>query len=251
VAAKPVFLYGFHAVLAAAEVHPERLLEVWVERGRHDARTAALLERLASAGVRVQRAEAAALERKAGSAHHQGVVARYRPPPPLGLGDLDGLAAPREDTPALFLALDGVTDPHNLGACMRTAHAAGARAVVVPKDRAAPLTPAARKAASGAAERLPLVVVPNLGQALERLKRLELWVWGLAGEGTQVLYDAPLSRPCTLVLGAEGRGLRRIVRQHCDGLLRIPMAPGAESLNVSVAAGVALFEAVRQRRKAR
>ncbi len=248
--ARPILLHGFHPVLAAAEVHPERLLEVWVERGRQDARMAALLGRLAKAGVRVQRADSAALDRKTGGAPHQGVVARYRPPPPLGLADLDRLAASGGNSPALFLALDGVTDPQNLGACIRTAHAAGARAVLLPKDRSAPLSPAARKAASGAAERLALVVIPNLGQALERLKRAAVWAWGLAGEAERVLYEAPLHRPCVLVLGAEGRGLRRGIRGHCDGLLRIPMAPGAESLNVSVAAGVALFEAARQRRAA-
>jgi len=244
---KTQFLYGFHPVRAALDAHPERILEAWVDPTRTDSRMAELGRRLQEAGIPVHPASARALERKAGTPQHQGVVVRYRPPPPAGLNDLDGLAGESDGAPALFLALDGVTDPHNLGACMRSAHAAGARAVIVPRPRSAPLTPAARKVASGAAERLPLVVVPNLTQALERLKGGGLWVWGLAAEGAMRLYEAPLTRPCVLVLGAEGRGLRSGVRKRCDGLLRIPMAAGAESLNVSVAAGVALFEAVRQR----
>ncbi|MEJ2480528.1 MAG: 23S rRNA (guanosine(2251)-2'-O)-methyltransferase RlmB [Acidihalobacter sp.] len=239
-------VHGINAVESVLKNDPERVLTLWVDPGRDDRRLAALIGQAKALGISVQPTSRKALDRRVPDGRHQGVVADYRPPPPLGEAEL--LDRVEAATAPLLLVLDGVTDPHNLGACMRTAAAAGALAVVAPRDRAASLTPAARKAASGAAETVPFVAVTNLARTLASLKQLGIWVIGTAGEAGQDLYAQDLRGPTAMVLGAEGSGMRRLTAEACDVLVRIPIEPAMESLNVSVAAGVCLFESVRQRR---
>ena len=240
------FVYGLHAVSAVLERASERVLELWVAQTRDDVRTRELKKRAEHLGIQVQAARAEVLVKLVGEVAHQGVVAAVRP---LKLWDahdlIDALGQLPEDP--LLLILDGVTDPHNLGACLRTADAAGVHAVVIPKDRAATVDAVARKVAAGAAEFVPVASVTNLVRTLDMLKERGIWVVGTDGEAPQTLYAVDLKRPLALVLGAEGDGMRRLTRERCDFLVRIPMAGQIESLNVSVAAGVALFEARRQR----
>jgi 23S rRNA (guanosine2251-2'-O)-methyltransferase len=240
------FVYGLHAVNAVLERAPERLLELWIGQSRDDVRTRELRDRAQVLGVRVQPSSAEVLAKLVGDVAHQGAVAAVRP---LRVWDerdlLQGLSQTVGDP--LLLILDGVTDPHNLGACLRTADAAGAHAVLIPKDRAAAVDGVVRKVAAGAAEFVPVASVTNLARAIDLLKEQGIWVVGADGEAPQTLYAADLKRPLALVLGAEGTGMRRLTRERCDFLVRIPMAGQVESLNVSVAAGVALFEARRQR----
>jgi 23S rRNA (guanosine2251-2'-O)-methyltransferase len=238
-------VYGLHAVRAVIDRAPERLLELWMAEPRQDVRARDLRERAQAAGLKVQMVANESLAKLAGDVAHQGVVASVRPLKPW---DEETLIASLNDVRGpLLLVLDGVTDPHNLGACLRTADAAGVRAVILPKDRSASVDAVARKVAAGAAEFVPVVPVTNLARALGRLKQSGIWVVGTDGEAEQTLYAADLNRPLALVLGAEGEGMRRLTRDSCDFLVRIPMAGQVESLNVSVAAGIALFEAGRQR----
>lgn len=243
---KRSFVYGIHAVGAVLQRAPERLLEFWMAQSRDDARTRGLRALAHGVGVRIQAASGEALGKLVGEVAHQGVVAAVRP---LKAWDerslLDSLGQISGDP--LLLVLDGVTDPHNLGACLRSADAAGAHALLIPKDRAAAVDGTVRKVAAGAAEFVPVASVTNLARSLEQLKERGIWVVGADGEAPQSLFAADLNRPLALVLGAEGAGLRRLTKERCDFLVRIPMAGGVESLNVSVAAGVALFEAYRQR----
>jgi len=238
-------VYGLHAVGAVIERSPERLLELWMAEPRQDARATSLKERAQAAGIRVQTLSGESLAKLAGEVAHQGAVAAVRPL--KGWDEHDLLAALSEIDSPLLLILDGVTDPHNLGACLRTADAAGAHAVVIPKDRAASVDGVVRKVAAGAAEFVPVATVTNLARAIDMLKERGVWVVGTDGDAPESLYGADLDRPLALVLGAEGDGMRRLTRERCDFLVRIPMAGHIESLNVSVAAGVALFEAGRQR----
>jgi 23S rRNA (guanosine2251-2'-O)-methyltransferase len=240
------FVYGLHAVNAVLERAPERLLELWMAQPRDDARARDLRDRAEIAGVRIQSVTGEALAKLVGEVAHQGVVAAVRPLKPWDEHDLiESLTQLKEDP--LLLILDGVTDPHNLGACLRTADGAGAHAVLIPKDRSATVDGVVRKVAAGAAEFVPVASVTNLARAIDLLKERGIWVVGTDGEALQTLYGADLKRPLALVLGAEGDGMRRLTREKCDFLVRIPMAGQVESLNVSVAAGVALFEARRQR----
>ena len=233
---------GLHAIRAALDGGVERL---WVDRARRDGRLRALVEQAQRAGVPVERVERGELDAMLPGVNHQGAVARCHG---AAAGDEATLRGLLQAAPApLLLVLDGVTDPLNLGACLRTADAAGVTAVVAPRDRAAGLGATARKVAAGAAESVPFVQVTNLARTLAELAEAGVWIAGLAGEGETTLHAADLRGPLALVLGGEGRGLRRLTRERCDLLLRIPMAGRVESLNVSVAAGVALFEAVRQR----
>jgi 23S rRNA (guanosine2251-2'-O)-methyltransferase len=243
---KRTLVYGLHAVHAALARAPERLLELWMAQARDDARTRNLKETAAAAGIHVHSVGADALAHMVGDVAHQGVVASIRPLKAWDEHELFAALSEIEGQP-LLLALDGVTDPHNLGACLRTADAAGVQAVIIPKDRSAGVDGAARKVAAGAAEFIPVVPVTNLARTLGQLKDLGIWVVGCAGEADQSLFAADLNRPLALVLGAEGAGMRRLTRERCDFLVKIPMAGHMESLNVSVAAGVALFEARRQR----
>jgi 23S rRNA (guanosine2251-2'-O)-methyltransferase len=240
------FVYGLHAVNAALERAPERVLELWAASPRDDVRARELKERADKVGVHVQAVSADALTKLVGDVVHQGAVAAMRPLKPWDEHDLTG-ALSRLSVDPLLLILDGITDPHNLGACLRTAAAAGAHAVVIPKDRAATVDGVVRKVAAGAAEFMPVAGVTNLARTLDGLKERGIWVVGTDGEAEKPLYSADLKRPLALVMGAEGSGMRRLTRDKCDFLVRIPMTGYIPSLNVSVAAGIALFEVLRQR----
>ncbi|VEF14425.1 23S rRNA (guanosine(2251)-2'-O)-methyltransferase RlmB [Stutzerimonas stutzeri] len=238
-------IYGLHAVEALLRQHPKRVKQVWLAEGRGDPRVQVLIELAAQARVSVGQCERREMDAWVEGVH-QGVVAEVSPSQVWGEAMLDELLD-RAEGPPLLLVLDGVTDPHNLGACLRTADAAGALAVIVPKDKSATLNATVRKVACGAAEVIPLVAVTNLARTLEKLQQKGLWVVGTAGEAEQSLYAQDLTGPIVLVMGAEGRGMRRLTREHCDYLVRLPMAGSVSSLNVSVATGVCLFEALRQR----
>jgi len=237
-------IHGFHAVFSKLRSAAGDVREIYVDAGRSDARMRDLLKLAETAGVRVMPVAAARLDGLAGGARHQGVVAGVAAVQrQLKLDDvLDGL-----DEPALILVLDGVQDPHNLGACLRVADGAGAHAVVAPKDRACGLNATAIKVACGAAESVPYIVVTNLARALRDLQEREIWVLGAAGEAEKDLYAVDQRAATAWVLGAEGDGLRRLTRESCDELARIPMQGSVDSLNVSVAAGICLFETRRQR----
>ncbi len=240
-------VYGVHAVSALIGTHPEAVTGLWVDAERHDAALAALRAQAAAAGINTLPATRSTLDSMTEGARHQGIVARRTPESAWDERRLlDHLAA--LTTPALLLVLDGVEDPHNLGACLRSADAAGAHAVVVPRDRAAGLNPTVRKVASGAAEYLPVVPVTNLARTLRAFKEAGVWLVGAAAEAATDFYATDLTPPTALVLGGEGQGLRRLTRACCDHVVHIPMYGHVESLNVSVAAGVMLFETVRQRR---
>lgn len=238
-------IHGFHAVLAKLRHSAEDVKEIYLAEGRQDGRVRDLLKAAENAGVRVMPVATDRIDGMAGGQRHQGVVAKVSAVQRhVTLDDvLDTLAEP-----ALLLVLDGVTDPHNLGACLRVADAAGAHAVVVPKDRACGLNATAIKVASGAAESVPYITVTNLARSLREMQERDIWVVGAAGEAQNDIYGVDQKRALAWVLGAEGPGLRRLTRETCDELARIPMYGSVESLNVSVASGVCLFEARRQRR---
>lgn len=238
-------IYGVHAVEALLRHHPKRVKQIWLAEGRSDPRVQVLLDLAGQNRVAVGQAERREMDAWVEGVH-QGVVAEVSPSQVWGEAMLDELLDRTEGAP-LLLVLDGVTDPHNLGACLRTADAAGALAVLVPKDKSATLTPTVRKVACGAAEVIPLVAVTNLARTLEKLQQRGLWIVGTAGEAEQELYDQDLTGPTIIIMGAEGKGMRRLTREHCDYLVRLPMAGSVSSLNVSVATGVCLFEAMRQR----
>jgi len=238
-------IYGMHAVRVMLERHPERVHSVRIAEQRDDPRVRAIDELARRHQRPVQRVEARALQQLLGDVAHQGVAADITPLPPWSEDAL--LAALQSASAPLLLALDGVQDPHNLGACLRSADACGALAVIVPRDRAAQLTPTVRKVAVGAAETTPVVAVTNLVRTLKLLKQAGLWVVGADAAGEKSAHQADLTGPVVLVLGAEGTGLRRLTRQNCDFLVRLPQLGAVESLNVSVAAGMLLYEAVRQR----
>lgn len=244
----PKVLFGFHAVGVRLKTAPQSIIEIYYEATRRDARMRQFLDRAREAGARLIEADSVRIAKLAGSHGHQGVAARVEPVKVATSLDelLEDLEAAGIEQP-LLLVLDGVTDPHNLGACLRTADAAGALAVIVPKDKSATLNATVRKVACGAAEVIPLVAVTNLARTLEKLQKKGLWVVGTAGEAEQELYQLDMTGPTVLVMGAEGKGMRRLTREHCDYLVKLPMGGSVSSLNVSVATGVCLFEAVRQR----
>ncbi len=237
-------IYGFHAVLARLRRDPEAVFELYLSAQRHDARARDAAKLAEAAGVRLIQIESDRLDGMVGTRRHQGVVARVDARRrELKLTDvLDSL-----DEQALILVLDGVQDPHNLGACLRVADAAGAHAVVAPKDRAVGLNATAVKVASGAADTVPYITVTNLARALRQMQEAGIWVIGAAGEAEKSLYQIDQRGPIAWVLGSEGDGLRRLTRESCDELAKIPMFGSVESLNVSVASGICLFEARRQR----
>ena len=242
-------VYGLHAVRALLVRRPGDVVRLTLAQERDDSRQRELQRLAKEKGIVPEQASAAELDRLSGGAAHQGVIAEVRPSVAMnenGLLDLL-VSAP---SPALVLVLDGVTDPHNLGACLRTADAAGVVAVVAPRDRAVGLTPAVRKVAAGAAETVPFAQVTNLARALKDLKAAGLWIVGTAGDADRELDAADLTGPLAVVMGSEGQGLRRLTRESCDFCVRLPMLGAVESLNVSVATGIVLFEALRQRRKA-
>ncbi|MFN3579627.1 MAG: 23S rRNA (guanosine(2251)-2'-O)-methyltransferase RlmB [Pseudomonas sp.] len=239
------YVYGVHAVQAMLQRSPKRVKQLMLVRGRLDARAQVLLELAEGLGLSVERLAPDELDKLAEGVH-QGVVALVTASQMWSEEMLDNLLDKLEE-PALLLVLDGVTDPHNLGACLRSADAAGAHAVVIPRDRSASLSPTVRKVACGAAETVPLVAVTNLARTLKQLQQRGLWVVGTAGEAEQLIYQVDLKVPSVIVMGAEGSGMRRLTREHCDYLAKLPMAGSVSSLNVSVASGICLFEAVRQR----
>jgi 23S rRNA (guanosine2251-2'-O)-methyltransferase len=240
---EPRVVFGFHAVLARLRADPQSVLEIFLDETRNDARIRDVAAAAERAGVRLMRVPTKRLDGFYGGGRHQGVVARVAV---KSLGEslddvLHGVQRP------LVLVLDGVTDPHNLGACLRVANAAGAHAVIAPKDRAAGITPAVSKVASGAAEATPYLMVTNLARTLAELKERNVWIVGADERAQQPLYEADLPPAIAWVLGAEGEGMRRLTRESCDLLVRIPMDGEVESLNVSVSAGICLFESVRRR----
>jgi 23S rRNA (guanosine2251-2'-O)-methyltransferase len=239
-------IFGINAVESALAHDAKNVIELYIESDSHNARLKELSERAREAGVKPHGRDRAALDRMTGGARHQGAVARYRAPPPRTESELYDLVDKAEkDT--LLLVLDGVTDPHNLGACLRTAQAAGVTAVVVPKDKAAGITPTVRTASAGAADRVAFFAVTNLARTLKALKERGVWLVGLEGDAGQDFYALDLKGALAIVMGSEGEGMRRLTRETCDFVARVPMRGAMESLNVSVATGVALFEALRQR----
>ncbi len=237
-------LFGFHAVTVRLKTAPDSIVEIHLDPARRDARMRQLAERIAAAGVKVLDSDDERLTRLAGAPRHQGVVARVHPLPKANSLDdlLDGVAGP-----PLLLVLDGVTDPHNLGACLRVADGAGVHAVIAPKDHAVGLSATVSKVASGAAETVPYLMVTNLARTLGELKERDIRIVGTSDDAPGTLYQADLRGPLAWVLGAEGSGLRQLTRKTCDQLVSIPMKGAVESLNVSVASGICLYEALRQR----
>jgi 23S rRNA (guanosine2251-2'-O)-methyltransferase len=237
-------LFGFHAVTVRLKTAPQSITEIHVDATRRDARMRQFVQRATDAGAKLVDSDDQRLAGLAGTPRHQGVVARVEPLPARHSLDevLDDVVGP-----PLVLVLDGVTDPHNLGACLRVADGAGAHAVVAPKDHAVGLNATVAKVASGAAETVPYLMVTNLARTLTEMKERDIRIIGASDDAEHTLYEADLSGPVALVLGAEGAGMRQLTRKHCDELVRIPMAGAVESLNVSVAAGVCLYEARRQR----
>ncbi len=240
----PKVLFGFHAVGVRLKTAPRSILEIYVDPTRKDARMRQFLERANDAGVRIVEADGLRLAKLAGSHGHQGVAARAETVAQVhSLDDLlDSISGP-----PLLLVLDGVTDPHNLGACLRVADGAGAHAVIAPKDHAVGVNATVAKVASGAAETVPYFMVTNLARTLGELKERSIWCIGTSDDAPKTVYQTDLKGPVALVLGAEGQGMRQLTRKTCDELVGIPMRGAVESLNVSVASGVCLYEALRQR----
>ena len=243
----PRVLFGFHAITVRMKTAPKSVIELHVESNRRDARMRSFVDRAREADIKVVETDGERLDKLAGTSRHQGVVAR-----------VEHVAMPHSldevvesiEGPPLLLILDGVTDPHNLGACLRVADGAGAHAIVAPKDHAVGVNATVAKVASGAAETVPYIMVTNLARTLNELKDFDIRVIGTSDDAEHTLYDLDLTGPIAFVLGSEGDGMRQLTRKTCDQLVRIPMAGAVESLNVSVAAGVCLFEALRQRMKA-
>ncbi len=243
------FIFGLHAIQAALSLPVTRVTELWLADERDDTRIEAIESAAQQHGIPIHKVSQQALSDMMPDVSHQGGIAKCKPIPEYKETDLLDLINQLidKDIPPFLLILDGVQDPHNLGACLRTAEAAGAHAVIAPKDRAAGLTPTAIKIASGSAERVPFIAVTNLARLLRELKQNGIWLIGTSGYTDTTLYDAKLTGPLAIILGAEGKGIRRLTQEHCDQVVSIPMQGEAESLNVSVASGVCLFEASRQR----
>jgi 23S rRNA (guanosine2251-2'-O)-methyltransferase len=243
---KDNWIAGINAVASALEHDLEHVREVLMEAGAKNPRLTEIEETARRRDVSVRRIPLQSLEGIAGGLRHQGVIARYEAAKPTDEKELPGLVEAAGGK-ALVLVLDGVQDPHNLGACLRSAAAAGVTAVVIPKDKAAPINATVRKTSAGAADRIPVVSVTNLARTLRALQEMGVWIYGLDGSATQAIHGIDFTGNVALVMGGEGEGMRRLTREHCDGLVKIPMPGEMESLNVSVATGVALFEVVRQR----
>ena len=240
----PKVLFGFHAVGVRLKTAPQSIIEIYYESTRRDARMRQFLERANEAGARLIEADNLRLAKLCGSHGHQGVAARAEPV--AQIHSLDDLLDAVEGPP-LLLVLDGITDPHNLGACLRVADGAGAHAVIAPKDHAAGINATVAKVASGAAETMPYFMVTNLARTLGELKERSIWITGTSDDAPKTLYQVDWKGPTAIVLGAEGAGMRQLTRKNCDELVSIPMQGAVESLNVSVASGVCLYEALRQR----
>lgn len=245
VVSSPKILFGFHAVTVRLKTAPQSIVDIHVDAARRDQRMRQFVARAQDAGARLIDSDDERLQRLCGTHRHQGVVARVQAI--AQARSLDDLLDTLNEPP-LLLVLDGVTDPHNLGACLRVADGAGAHAVIAPKDHAVGLNATVAKVASGAAETMPYFMVTNLARTLGELKERNIWIIGTAEDAPKTVYDVDLKRPVALVLGAEGPGMRQLTRKTCDELVSIPMHGAVESLNVSVASGICLYEALRQRR---
>jgi 23S rRNA (guanosine2251-2'-O)-methyltransferase len=251
----PKVLFGFHALAVRLKTAPQSIIELYFEPSRRDARMRQFLEKAGEAGIKLIESDGARLSKMCGGHGHQGVAARVHPVAQVHSLDelLENLEAanldlpPEQRTQPLILVLDGVTDPHNLGACLRVADGAGAHAVIAPKDHAAGINATVAKVASGAAETVPYFMVTNLARTLNELKERDIWIIGTSDTAPNTLYQTDLKGPVALVLGAEGAGMRQLTAKTCDALVSIPMRGAVESLNVSVASGVCLYEALRQR----
>ena len=251
----PKMLFGFHALGVRLKTAPNSIIELYFEPSRRDARMRQFLEKATEAGIKMVESDGLRLSKMCGGHGHQGIAARVQAIAQVHSLDelLENLEAANEDLPPehriqpLILVLDGVTDPHNLGACLRVADGAGVHAVIAPKDHAAGINATVAKVASGAAETVPYFMVTNLARTLNELKERNIWIIGTSDQAPQTLYQADLKGPIALVLGAEGDGMRQLTAKTCDALVSIPMRGAVESLNVSVASGVCLYEAVRQR----
>lgn len=243
---KPTKLYGLHSVQAALDYSPKSINKAWVDTQRQDKRLTQAIEALLDLGIEPEKTERKKLDKFAEGNNHQGIVIEVDMPGELSESDLKTAVQSLNGT-ALFLVLDNVQDPHNLGACLRSCDATGAHGVIITKDNATGITPTVCKVASGAAETIPVYQVTNLARTLRWLKDQGLWIFGAAGEAQQTVYQVDLTVPLALVLGAEGKGMRRLTREQCDVLVKLPMHGTVESLNVSVATGVLLYEVIRQR----
>ncbi len=241
-------IVGLHAAQSALEHTPDKLTAAWLDIGRMDAKLTRIKQELELAGVSIHIANRKELDRLSEGRNHQGVIIELEMAHELGESDLrDALDILQGQ--AFYLVLDHVQDPHNLGACLRTADAAGVNGVIITKDQSVGITPTVAKVASGAAETVPLYKVTNLARTLGWLKEAGIWIVGAAGEAEKTIYQTDLNMPLALIMGAEEKGMRRLTRENCDFLVKIPMLGQVESLNVSVATGIVLFEAVRQRSK--
>ncbi len=240
---------GIHAVESVLKNDADNIIQVWIAENKRNQRVKELINHAQKRGLISHRADMASLDKLAKTRQHQGVVAEYNAPASYTEDDLINILENIDSsvTPPLLLVLDGVTDPHNLGACLRTAEGAGVHAVIAPKDNAVGLTPAARKVASGAAETVPFIQVTNLVRTIEKLKQMGIWFIGTSDQADADLFTYDFKTPSAIVMGAEGKGLRRLTEEHCDTLVSIPMAGQVSSLNVSVATGVCLYEVIRQR----
>jgi 23S rRNA (guanosine2251-2'-O)-methyltransferase len=239
-------LFGLHSVQAALDYSPNKIHKAWVDSGRQDKRLTQAIDNLLDLGIEPEKVDRKKLDRLAENNNHQGIVIEVEMPAELSESDLKTAVENLTET-ALFLVLDNVQDPHNLGACLRTADATGVHGVIITKDNATGITPTVCKVASGAAETVPVYQVTNLARTLRWLKGEGLWIMGAAGETAQTIYSTDFSVPMALVVGTEGKGLRRLTKEQCDVLVSVPMLGKVESLNLSVATGVLLYEAVRQR----
>ncbi|CAG1020964.1 23S rRNA (guanosine-2'-O-)-methyltransferase RlmB [Patescibacteria group bacterium] len=241
-------LFGLHAVQAALSYSPRKITQAWIDSSRQDKRLTALIEELSFLGITAEKTDRKKLDKFSEGGQHQGIVIEVELPAERSEADLKTAVENLSET-AFFLVLDNVQDPHNLGACLRTADATKVHGVIITKDNATGITPTVCKVASGAAETVPVYVVTNLARTLRWLKQQNIWIIGAAGETSQSVYQTDLTIPLALVIGAEGKGMRRLTKEECDMLINIPMLGTVESLNLSVATGVLLYETVRQRLK--
>jgi len=245
---QPTTVFGIHAATALLQRRPQDVLELHHLKGRHDQRLQTIIDQARELDVRMVGCDRDVLDKACDGGNHQGVMLRVREAQARDIHELEAALDALDHKP-LLLILDGVTDPHNLGACLRSADAAGVDAVIIPRHKAAGLTPVVRKVACGAAEVIPIFAITNLAQCIEKLRDRGIWLVGAAGEADKSIYDTDFRGNIAIVMGAEGDGLRRLTREMCDYLANIPMAGSVSSLNVSVATGVFLFEALRQRRQ--
>ena len=243
---KATKLYGLHSVQAALDYSPHKINQAWIDNQRQDKRLTQAIDALLDLGIEPEKVDRKKLDKLSDGSNHQGIIIEVDLPAVLSEHDLQS-AVENLEVPALFLILDNVQDPHNLGACLRTADATGVHGIIITKDNAVGITPTVCKVASGAAETVPVYQVTNLARTLRWLKDHGVWLMGAAGEATQTAYQTDLTGSIGLVLGAEGKGLRRLTKEECDFLIKLPMIGQVESLNLSVAAGVLLYEVVRQR----